>query len=136
MTYLNRLAAWSVLIGSLLVGSALLPSGVRDAPARIVPTLFAQPSAAPVRLVAPYRVTVGGTAVQITASGNVHGVVVKALSPGQTVYIGISDAVTTATGYPMVDGETLTLEVRNANQLYAIASAAAQSVAVLPFSRY
>lgn len=93
-------------------------------------------SAAPVRLSAPYRVTVGTTAVQLTSSGNVHGVVIKCICPGQTVYIGASSAVTTSTGYPMVDGETLTMEVRNANQIYAIASAAAQSVAVLPFARY
>jgi hypothetical protein len=136
MTYLNRLAAWACVLSVLLVGGALLPAAVHEAPARFVPTLFAQPSAASVRLTAPYRVTVGAAAVQLTASGNVHGIVVKALSPGQTVYIGASSAVTTATGYPMVDGETLTLEVRNADQLYAIASAASQAVAVLPFSRY
>lgn len=100
------------------------------------PTVEAQPSAAKVNIVAPYRVTVGATAVQLTTSGNVHGVVIKAIAPGQVVYIGASAAVTTATGYPMADGDTLTLEVRNANQVWAIASAAAQSVSVLPFSRY
>jgi hypothetical protein len=99
-------------------------------------SLDAQATRAAIHLVAPYRVTVGGTAVQLTASGNVHGIVLKALCPGQTMYIGASSAVTTATGYPMSDGETLTLEVANANQIYAIASAAAQSVAVLPFARY
>lgn len=99
-------------------------------------TLEAQATRASIRLTAPYRVTVGATAVQLTSSGNVNGgVVVKALVPGQTMYLGLS-GVTTATGYPMADYETLTLEVSNANQLYAIASAAAQSVAVLPFSRY
>jgi hypothetical protein len=88
-----------------------------------------------VRLVAPYRVTVGAAAVQLTTSGNVHGIVIKAMCPGQTIYIGASSAVTTATGYPMVDGETLSLEATNANQVYAIASAGGQSVAVLPYSR-
>lgn len=100
-------------------------------------TLLAQPSRAPVRVVAPYRVAVGVTAVQLTTSGNVNGgVCVKALVPGQTLYLGVSAAVTTATGWPMTDNESLCLEVNNANQLWAIASAAAQSVAVLPFSRY
>jgi len=95
------------------------------------------PTAAPVRITAPYRVTVGGTAVQLTSSGNVNGgVVIKALCPGQTIYIGTSSAVTTANGYPMSNGETLTLEVINANALWAIASAAAQEIAVLPFSHY
>lgn len=97
----------------------------------------AQPNRAAVQLLAPYRVTVGASAVQLTASGNVNGgVVVKAICPGQTVYVGTSAAVTTANGYPLSDGETLTLEVSNADKVFAIASAAAQSVAVLPFSRY
>jgi hypothetical protein len=94
------------------------------------------PNALPIRLGAPYRVTVGVAAAVLTASGNVHGVILKAICPGQTIYVGASSAVTTATGYPMTDGETLTLEVRDANQIYAIASAAAQSLAVLPFARY
>lgn len=132
---LSRIVGWAVLAAVLVCGSSFLPSP-SSAVAVVTPTLFAQPSAAPVRLVEPYRVTVGATAVQVTTSGNVHGIVLKALAPGQTIYIGASSAVTTSTGYPMSDGETLTLEVRNANQLYAIASAAAQSVAVLPFTRY
>ncbi len=94
------------------------------------------PSANPVRLIAPYRVTVGGTAVQLTSSGNVHAVMIKAICVGQTIYIGTSDQVTTSTGYPLADGDSLVLEVRNANQIYAIASASSQSLAVLPFSRY
>lgn len=99
-------------------------------------TLHAQPPPISTKLVAPYRVTVGAAAVQLTDSGNVNGgVVVKALCPGQTIYLGTSSAVTTATGYPMSDGDSIILEVRNANEVYAIASAAAQSVAVLPFYR-
>lgn len=94
------------------------------------------PSAAPIRIKAPTRNTVGATAAQLTATDNVHGVILKAICPGQVIYLGLDANVTTATGYPMVDGETLTLEVRNADQLYAIASAAAQSLAVLPFTRY
>lgn len=100
-------------------------------------TLFAQPNRAAINVVAPYRVTMGVAAAQITTSGNVNGgVCLKALVPGQTLYIGVSSAVTTSTGWPMTDNESLCLEVRNANVLYGIASAAAQSVAVLPFSRF
>lgn len=130
----------SVFLLCVVVGFALssaAPAVSSLSPLSPVSTVFAAPQGASVQLVAPYRVTVGATAVQLTNSTNVNGgVVIKAICPGQTLYIGISSAVTTSTGYPMSDGETLTLEVRNANQLYAIASAAAQSVAVLPFSRY
>lgn len=122
------------------------PPAIDDAAhiaARLIPnpfaieTLLAQPNRAPVRVTAPYRVTVGGTAVQLTSSGNVNGgVCLKALVPGQTLYLGVSTAVTTSTGWPMSDNESLCLEVINANQIWGIASAAAQSVAVLPFSRY
>lgn len=96
----------------------------------------AQGTRAPVRVTAPYRVAVGTSAAPLTSSGNVNGgVVIRAICPGQIIYIGVA-GVTTSNGFPLSDGETLTLEVRDANQIYAIASAAAQSVAVLPFSRY
>lgn len=111
--------------------------------ARIIPNPFAiealqaQPNRASVQVTAPYRVTVGTSAVQLTSSGNVNGgVCIKALVPGQTMYLGVASTVTTATGWPMSDNESLCLEVRNANVLYGIASAAAQAVAVLPFSRF
>lgn len=97
----------------------------------------AQPVSANVHPLAPYRVTVGAAAGQLTSSTTVNGgIVIKAICPGQTIYVGVSSAVTTATGFPLSDGETLRIEVSDANQLYAIASAAGQSVAVLPFSRY
>lgn len=86
----------------------------------------------PVRITAPNRLAVGVTAVQ-GSNRPCHGVVVKALCPGETIYLGTSSAVTTADGYPMGDGETLTLNVKNANELYFIASAAAQAVAFVPF---
>lgn len=111
--------------------------------ARIIPDPFAiealraQGTRGPINVIAPYRVAVGTSAVQLTTSGNVNGgVCIKALAPGQTMYLGVSSAVTTSTGWPMSDRESLCLEVRNANVLYGIASAADQAVAVLPFSRY
>jgi len=82
---------------------------------------------------APYRVTVGVAAVQLTSNGTVHGQLIKALCPGQTIYIGRTSAVTTLTGYPLADMETLTLEVADVSELWAIADAAAQEVAILPY---
>jgi hypothetical protein len=93
------------------------------------------PTPTTVRLKAPYRVAVGVAAVPLTGLQKVHGHVIKAICPGETIYIGASAAVTTATGYPLSNGETLGLEVFDASTVYAIASAAAQSVAVLPYVR-
>lgn len=87
----------------------------------------------PVNLrVAPSRLAVGLAAVH-SASIPCHGVLVKAICPGQVIYVGISNAVTTATGYPMNDGDQLQFEVKDATQLWFIADAAAQSVAILPY---
>lgn len=131
-----KLFTRALLVALLLTGAVTVRPPAPDS-LPIVATLHAEaPGAAHVRLVAPYRVTVGAAAGQLTASGNVHGLVLKAICPGQTIYVGVSSAVSTATGYPMSDGDTLTLEVRNASDIYAIASAAAQSLAVLPFERY
>jgi hypothetical protein len=132
---MNRLLSRALLVALLLTGAVTVRPTLTALP--ISATLEASaPNASPVRLVAPYRVTVGAAAAQLTSSGNVHGIVLKAICPGQTIYVGVSSSVTTGTGYPMSDGETLTLEVRNASDVYAIASAAAQSVAVLPFERF
>lgn len=130
----RRVLLTVIVLGLLLGGGArsLTPPAFR-----LAPTVQAQGTfAANVRLVAPYRVTVGTSAGQLTSSGNVRGVIIKAICPGQTIYIGTSSAVTTSTGYPLADGDSLTLEIRNASDIYAIASAAAQSVSVLPFGRY
>lgn len=87
----------------------------------------------PVRLsTAPSRLTVGAAAVQGTSIG-CHGVLVRAICPGQTIYIGASNAVTTATGYPLNDNESIQFEVDNVNKLWFIASAAGQAVAFLPY---
>lgn len=90
--------------------------------------------AIPVRLTtAPSRLAVDAAAVR---GPNIpcHGVIVKAICPGQTVYVGIANTVTAANGYPLYDGETLTFEVSNANQFWFIGSAAGQSVAFLPYT--
>lgn len=87
----------------------------------------------PVRLrVAPSRLTVGVAAAH-TASIPCHGVMVRALCPGQNIYIGVSSGVTTADGYPMTDGDEKVFEVKDVTQLWFIADAAAQAVAIFPF---
>lgn len=93
---------------------------------------------APLRITAPIRQTVGGTAVQGNGGTSVpcHGVLVKAVSPGQTIYVGVSGAVTTGNGWPLADGNVLDLQVKNVTDLWFIASAAGQAVALLPYSLY
>lgn len=89
----------------------------------------------PIQLKAPLRKAINtGAGQQLTSTGPVHGVIVKAICPGQKVYVGDA-TVTTANGYPLGDGETLTLEVKNANQIYMTADADAQAVSILPFLR-
>jgi len=92
----------------------------------------------PIQPLAPIRQTInnaGGAQQGSSTPGNVHGVVIKAICPGQNIYVGVSSAVTTGTGYKMGDGETLTFEVKNLNKLWFIASADGQSISVLPFLR-
>lgn len=81
------------------------------------------------------RTTVGGTAVEITASAplaNRRSVSIKAICSGSNfVYIGSSSAVTTSNGYPLANEQSLDLEVDATTLIWAIASAASQAVAVL-----
>lgn len=86
-----------------------------------------------VRPKAPTRLSVGTAAVQ-GSNTPCHGVIVKAMSPSQTIYVGASSAVTAADGYPLADSGTLTLEVTNTNQLWFIASAASQAVSLFPYT--
>lgn len=138
----ETLRAYVPVLAGLLLLAAAFATGRGFAPHGSPLPLLEEPvyaqfgNSANVRLMAPYRVTVGASAVQLTTSGNVRGVILKAIAPGQTVDLGTSSAVTTSNGYPMVDGETLTLEIRDAAQVYAVASAANQAVVVFPFVRY
>ena len=91
--------------------------------------------AASVRLKAAFRETVDDSAAALT-SVKCHGVVLKAICPGQTIYIGADATVSAANGYPMSDGETLSLEVFDVAEIWAIASAADQHLAVLPYARH
>jgi hypothetical protein len=89
----------------------------------------------PLHITAPSRLTVGAAAVQGT-NLPCHGVLVRAICPSQSIYLGVSNGVTTAAGWPMADGDVLDLRVSNVNQLWFIASAAAQSVALMPYALY
>jgi hypothetical protein len=89
----------------------------------------------PLRITAPSRATVDSAAAQ---GPNIpcHGVLIKAICPGQTIYVGVDANVTTATGFPLNDGDVLDLRVTNVNQLGFVASADTQSVALLPYALY
>jgi hypothetical protein len=92
-----------ILVVVAVLAFVVTVPAMRHPPLDRLPIVSALEASAPnplVRLVAPYRVTVGAAAVQLTASGNVHGIVLKAICPGQTIYVGVSSSVTTATGYP------------------------------------
>lgn len=89
----------------------------------------------PVVLSAATQTPVGVSAVQLPNTGTVLGVMLKAISPGQIVYIGTTSAVSTTTGFPLSDGDSIILEVSNANQVWAVATASGQRVAVFPYRR-
>lgn len=89
----------------------------------------------PLRIATPFNESVGVAAAQGTER-SCHGVLLKAIFPAQVVYIGTSNALTTATGWPLADGDVIDLAVKNLSQLWFIASAAGQSLRVLPYAMY
>jgi hypothetical protein len=88
---------------------------------------------APLKLHTPFREAVGIAAVQVAAV-SCHGAMVRAICPGQTIYVGKDDTVTAANGFPMADGDTLDLQLGNTSTVWVIASAADQALAVLPYA--
>jgi hypothetical protein len=89
----------------------------------------------PVRLRTPYQVPVGMTPAALTASGSVLGLTLKCMCAGQTIYIGSDSSVSASTGWPLYDGDTFSVEVSDAANVWAVASAAGQRLAVLPYRR-
>ena len=89
---------------------------------------------APLRLTAPTRLTVGVAAVRQDPGSSCHGVLIKALCPGEVIYLGASAAVTTATGWPLADGDVLDIQVKQTSDLWFIASAGGQTIALLPYA--
>lgn len=78
--------------------------------------------------------TVGTSAVQLTPTPLTgrSSMSIKAITTGNNiVYVGSSSGVTTSTGYPLFNGDSLQLDLTGAHVVYAIASAAGQTVAVM-----
>jgi hypothetical protein len=78
--------------------------------------------------------TVGTTSVRLTPTplSNRSAMSIKAVISGNAmVYIGNSSAVTSSTGYPLFNGDSLQLDLTAGQAVYAIASAGSQLVAVM-----
>ena len=75
------------------------------------------------------QVTVGTSAVQLPSTNDEVGVTIKALAANTgKIYIGTSNAVTTATGFELTAGQQINSQLVNANTLYAISDTAAQKI--------
>jgi hypothetical protein len=79
------------------------------------------------------QVTVGITAVQIAspALANRRMITLKAICPGQRIYVGPTNAVTVNNGFPLADGDGLDMDLGPTTTLWAVASAAGQTLATL-----
>ena len=89
-----------------------------------LPTTSANPAA----IVAGRQLTTTG-AVVLPTQALVNGVVIKALSTNvSAIYLGPS-GVTTATGYPLFAGESISYGVTNLNAIYLIGANTTDSIA-------
>lgn len=79
--------------------------------------------------------TVGTSAVQLTPSPltgrSSLSIKVSTAGSQDTVYVGNSSGVTTATGYALFDGDSLQLDITTATSVYVIGSTAGQQVYVI-----
>jgi len=98
-----------------------------------VTTTSAQQPEPPLSLLAPYQATVGPSAAALPSSGVVRGVVLKAISPGHTIYIGTNNTLTAANGWPIADNDSVAFDISEASQIWVVASAADQRIAILPY---
>lgn len=115
-----------------LTRRALLGSGVVAASGNLAEAQNPQP---PIRLQRPYHVLIGATPINLGTSGSVYGITLKAICPGEIIYIGTDSSVATTDGFPLSDGESLYLEVSNPNQIWAISTASSQRLVVLSYRR-
>lgn len=90
-------------------------------------------------MAAPFAKTgIGATAVQLigTSVPLAYGILIRALSSNSgTVYVGVADDVTTATGFPLAAGDTIYLPkylVADADDVWLIGSGAGQAVRAFP----
>lgn len=77
---------------------------------------------------------VGTSAVQITPSPltNRSSVSLRVIVTGnEVVFIGTNSGVSTTTGYPLYGGDTLHMDLTPSNQIWAVASAAGQTICAL-----
>lgn len=80
------------------------------------------------------QVSVGTTSVQLAPSplSTRSSISVKAMTTGTNmVYVGNSATVTTSTGYALFNGDSIQLDLTPTGNIWAIASAAGQTVFVL-----
>lgn len=80
-----------------------------------------------------FRDTVGTTSKQLRTIDRPlnSGVRIKALAAnGDTVYVGSSSGVTSASGFPLAAGQELTLPVSSLTKVWVIGGAASQGYAV------
>lgn len=78
--------------------------------------------------------TVGTSVVQITPTPltNRSSISIRVIATGtDIVYIGNSAGVTTSTGYPLYNGDTIQMDLTPGKTIYAIASAPGQTVCAL-----
>lgn len=79
--------------------------------------------------------TVGVSAVQldVTPLAGRSSVSIKAITSSSLniIYIGNSSGVTTATGFPLYQGDTIQLDVTDAAQIWAISNAASQTACIV-----
>jgi hypothetical protein len=79
--------------------------------------------------------TVGLTAVQlsITPLTNRSSLSIKVITstPSDLVYVGNSNAVTTSTGYPLFNGDSLQLDLTAVHELWVVGTAVGQRVCLL-----
>jgi len=79
--------------------------------------------------------SVGTSAVQLTVTplANRKSVAIKAKTTTnyEVVYIGTTSGVTTSTGYPLFNGDSIQLDLTGATTIYAIGSSAGQLVYTL-----
>lgn len=78
--------------------------------------------------------SVGLSSVQLTPTPltNRSSMSIKATCTGSNaVYIGNSNAVTTSTGFPLFNGDVINLDITGVNVVWAIASAASQTLYVM-----
>lgn len=80
------------------------------------------------------QVAVGLTPVQLTITPLAarSALSLKAITTGSNIiYVGNSNTVSTSTGYPLFNGDSLSMDLTGTNVIYAVASAAAQTLCIL-----